>query len=82
MHNRDDYQLPLHLLPPSFATDLEAWMRRLSGADPLDDLGPACPLRPSSLKTAHGHVLRFAASVVRAAEEPQDDRGRARITSR
>lgn len=69
--NRDDYQLPLERLPPSFATDLAAWMRRLSGADPLDEFGPARPLRPSSLKTARGHVLRFAAALVHAGEDPQ-----------
>ncbi|WP_451975961.1 hypothetical protein [Azospirillum endophyticum] len=69
--NRDDYQLPLELLPASFAADLEAWMRRLSGADPLDEFGPAHPLRPSSLKTARGHVLRFAAAVVHAGEDPR-----------
>lgn len=69
--NRDDYQLPLDRLPPSFAADLEAWMRRLSGADPLDEFGPARPLRPSSLKTARGHVLRFAAALVHAGEEPR-----------
>lgn len=69
--NRDDYQLPLDRLPASFATDLAAWMQRLSGADPLDEFGPARPLRPSSLKTARGHVLRFAAALVHSGEAPQ-----------
>ena len=77
---REIYILPWSDFPPSLTADVDAWVRRQSGADLSED-GPPKPLRPSSLKT-RVYQLRVAASaLVLRGVDPADIRTLADIVT-
>jgi len=69
---RASYRLPTGTLPAGFRADLAAWLDLLAGTDPLDERGPLRPLRPTTLESNEGMVLRFAAAAVHAGTAPAD----------
>lgn len=68
-------RLPPATFPPSFHADVDAWLARLAGDDPLDEDGPARPLRPATLRHLRYEVYMAASACVRGGRDPAELRG-------
>ena len=67
-HSRT-YALPLNAYPESFAADLEAWLKHLSGDDLFAETARhSCS--PATLRTNRLLVLQFAAALVQTGRNP------------
>lgn len=62
---RQPWTFDLATFTQSFQEDVERWMQRLSGADPLDDDGPVRPARPATLKHRRFQIRMMASALVR-----------------
>lgn len=62
---REAWTIPLTAFPDSFQRDVDAWLRHLSGDDPLADDGVPRPLRPATLDHRAYQIRNFAAALVR-----------------
>lgn len=71
----DHVRLPLGTFAASFHADVEAWLARLAGEDPLDEDGPDRPLRPASLRHMRYEAYMVASACVRAGGDPAELRG-------
>lgn len=60
----EGWTLPLDAFSESFCADLNAWLDRLAGTDPLATDGPVRPLRPATIKFRRFQVRMFASAVV------------------
>lgn len=66
---REIVTLPLEHFSAGFKADLEAWLDRLAGTDPLADT-PFKPARPSTLASRRATLLRCASILVREGWDP------------
>ena len=66
---RVTYVLPLAAFPASFGADLEGWLARLAGEDPLAEL-PFRPVRASTIARRRFQVLQLASSLVHRGRDP------------
>lgn len=64
------YAVPWSCFPTSLTDEIDAWLHRLSGADPLGGL-PFRPLRPSSIATRRRQMHEFVSALVRAGYPPE-----------
>lgn len=72
------YVLPPSTFPAGFAADLDAWLARLAGSDPLAEL-PFRPLRPITLRARRLHVLTLASALVHRGRDPASVTGLAAL---
>lgn len=68
--NRRSRTLGWDAFPPSLKADTEAWLKRLSGVDLLDDDMPERGLSPSTLESRRYLIHVFASALVRAGRDP------------
>jgi hypothetical protein len=65
----DYYALPWSSFPASLRADLQGWLDRLAGRDPLEET-PCRPVRPATLLAREGQVRRFASALVLRGRDP------------
>ncbi|MFL5333697.1 MAG: hypothetical protein ACJ8H8_11080, partial [Geminicoccaceae bacterium] len=68
-NRRNWYALPLAAFPASFAAEVQAWLDRLGGLDPLQEL-PFRPLAPSSLRSRRYELRQLASALVHKGRDP------------
>lgn len=61
---KEPWTIPLETFPASFRDDLDRWTNRLANPDLLDGLGPAKPLRPTTIKHRRFQVREAASALV------------------
>ncbi len=62
---RDGWTFPLETFPAAFQKDVDEWIRRLRGEDPLADDAVPKPLRPATIKHRAFQIRMFASALVR-----------------
>ena len=69
-NSRRDYALPPTTYPPSFVTDVEAYMAHLAGGDLFNTTGRA-PASPATLRSVRLCLFEMAAALVRSGRAPE-----------
>jgi integrase len=73
--------LPWSAYPASLEADVEAYLARQAGVDPMGMDGPPKPLRPKTLETYRGVLRNFAWSIVQSGVAPGSLRSLADLVS-
>ena len=66
---RDRYTQPLNRFPPSLQAEIEAYLARLAGGDPLEEL-PFRPANPATIDTRRYMLRQLASALVLQGRDP------------
>ena len=70
-----NYVLPLSDLPASLTAEIAVLLERLANPDPLDPGSYRRALRPDTVDSRRGQLLRFASALIHSGISPSDMRG-------
>ncbi|WP_448208702.1 tyrosine-type recombinase/integrase [Azospirillum sp. sgz302134] len=68
--NKRRWSLGWDAFPPSLRADTEAWLAQQAGHDPLDEFGPARPLKPATIIARRQQTLMWASAIARHGRDP------------
>lgn len=78
--NRRDYALPLSAYPPSFGSDVAAYLTHLAGTDLFAEIARR-PARPITLKATRLRLMQIAAALVHTGRDPASIRSLADLVA-